>query len=217
MNELVPHNDKLEKARRAALSDFKPEETFEVTSVLKSAAEHAARMRDWEACWTAVDWLVQRIAKHVAWWNANVSVRHASGTKKIAGLRSSLTAEKAAAETGISPQTISRWKVGTARPDFRERIFNRCHRQAFSDTEKRADKQTGEMEWYTPDIYISMRRVRFLATLILTRRAANERNSPFALASISTPDKTALSKNGLVVFGSIRLTRAGWWRRSQTK
>src|SRR6516225_3077183 len=54
----------------------------------------------------------------------------------------------------------------------------------------------------TRPIYISMRRVRFLATLILTRRAANERNSPFALASISTPDKTALSKNGLVVFGS---------------
>ena len=97
----------------------------------------------------------------VDWWNGNVGVRHAAGghDQKNADLRSSLSKDKAEAETKISQQQVSRWRNGLRRPEYAARIFSLAHKKAMADSaQRRADLQTGEMEWFTPQIYVEKAR-----------------------------------------------------------
>jgi ParB family chromosome partitioning protein len=152
----------LEKIAPRVLAEFKPEETLEVTSVLKAAAEHAARMRDWESLEKAVDWLAKRIKTHVAWYKTNV--RKAGGDRQSTKALSRTcdngfyTVEQTEKATKILKQTVARWTTRSSRPDFEIRLYKDCWRGGFPNAE-RADLQTGEMEWFTPPEYIEAARL----------------------------------------------------------
>lgn len=155
MSEIARTTDK-------RLTDFDPSKTHEKISVLKAAIQHANEMRDWEALSDAVSWMVQEQKHFVEWWNANVGVRLSSGNnqhKRLnADLRSTYSREKAEADTGISQQQVSRWRTGLKRPDYRQRIEIPSYKKAFGIEGRRADLQTGEMEWFTPAEYVERAR-----------------------------------------------------------
>jgi hypothetical protein len=59
--------------------------------------------------------VIQQVAEQVGFWNANVSVRHAAGTKKNADRGSTLSVAAAEKETDIKQQQVSRWRKALPR------------------------------------------------------------------------------------------------------
>jgi phage N-6-adenine-methyltransferase len=98
----------------------------------------------------------------VGWWDASVGVRKSAGTKGggkyNADRRSIISKVKAEADTGIKQQQVSRWRNGLKRPDYPERIEIPSYKKGFGIEGRRADLQTGEMEWFTPAFYIEKAR-----------------------------------------------------------
>ena len=122
-------------------------------------------MRDWEAGWKAVDWMIKWQTKHVAWWDEHVQKKGKDvgrGRKiDVADHRLLISVAKAEAETGISKQQVSTWGNGLKRSLYREKLFKPSHKKAMADAERHAELQTGEMEWFTPAEYVERaRRVR---------------------------------------------------------
>jgi hypothetical protein len=144
-----------------ALTPFDPKRAKPVIETLKAAIEYAHRMQEWDAGMEAAELMVQWQREFVGWWDANVGVRHRppGGKSVSADLRSQLTKDKAEAETKITHQQVSRWRNGLVRPDYAIRIFNTGYQKAMADkAQRRADLQTGEMEWFTPSVYIEKAR-----------------------------------------------------------
>ena len=106
--------------------------------------------------------MIEWQTNHVAWWKETVGVRKSAGggkhTEYNADQRSTISAAKAAAETRISQQQVSSWRNGLKRPGYREKLFKPSYTKAMADAERRAELQTGEMEWYTPALYIEKAR-----------------------------------------------------------
>jgi hypothetical protein len=149
------------KLRRGRLAEFDPKKSRETISVLKAAIQHAKEMQDWEAGWEAVDWLIEEQRLFVAWWRETVTPGHGAGrgNKKVADQRPFLPVDKAEDETGISKQQVSRWGNALGRPDYRVRVFKPSYAKAMAEAQRRADLQTGEMEWFTPARYIEKARL----------------------------------------------------------
>jgi len=144
------------------LTDFKPEQSKEKISVLNAAIQHAKEMQDWEAGWEAIDWLIEEQKQFVAWWRETVTPRKGGDRKsknqkpRSAFLISTTEAEK---KTKIKQQQVSKWRGQIRRPGYRDRLFKASHAKAMADgAQRRADLQTGEMEWFTPALYIEKAR-----------------------------------------------------------
>jgi hypothetical protein len=142
---------------------FDPLKAKSTIETLQQACVYAHRMQQWDDGMEAAELLVQWERDFVAWWTANVGVRQSAGGQKHtvsrADLRSTLSLDKAEAETRIKHQQVSRWRNGLKRPDYAARIFAVAHKKAMADkASRRADLQTGEMEWFTPSIYIEKAR-----------------------------------------------------------
>jgi phage N-6-adenine-methyltransferase len=145
------------------LQQFDPAIAKSVIETLKQAVVYAHRMQQWDEGMEAALLLVQWERDFVDWWNANVGVRHGSGQGKAglknADLRSLISKDKAEADTKITAQQVSRWRNGLRRPDYAARIFSIAHKKAMADSaQRRADLQTGEMEWFTPALYVEKAR-----------------------------------------------------------
>ena len=142
---------------------FDPLQAKPVIETLKVAIQYAQRMQKWEDAWKAAEFMVQWQGDFVVWWTGNVGKRLRAGDnqhKRLnADLRSTLTKEKAEAQTKIKQQQVSRWRNGLGRPDYAARIFKASYTKALADSAaRRADLQTGEMEWFTPSIYVEKAR-----------------------------------------------------------
>jgi phage N-6-adenine-methyltransferase len=143
------------------LAKFEPTKAKRIITTLKHAVEAAAEMQQWDAGMEAAELLVEWEREFVAWWNANVGVRHRppGGKSVIADQRSQVTKDQAEAETQITASQVSRWRSGLKRPDYAARIFSLAHKKAMADSaQRRADLQTGEMEWFTPTVYVEKAR-----------------------------------------------------------
>jgi phage N-6-adenine-methyltransferase len=117
-------------------------------------------MEDWEAGLEAAKWMAKEQKDFVAWWDKYVRVRQSSGGKRSrADLRSIISMEKAEADTGIKHQQKARWSRQLGRPGYIQRIFKPSHDAAMADgAQRRADLQTGQMEWFTPARYVEKAR-----------------------------------------------------------
>ena len=142
---------------------FDPTQAKLVIETLQAAVKVAVAMREWEAAERAAEKMVEWQRDFVAWWKAKVSVRESAGNnqrkRSRADLRSTITMAKAERATKIAHQQVSRWRNGLKRPDYANRLFNLAYKKAMADSAaRRADLQTGEMEWYTPELYIEKAR-----------------------------------------------------------
>jgi hypothetical protein len=150
---------------RASLTKFDPDVVQRVVLTLQHAVELAAQMHEWDAAMDAAKLMVQWQHDFVAWWDANVGVRKSaggSGTRTVpynADLRSMTSLAKAESKTKITQQQVSRWRKATVRPGYADRIFDLAYKKAMADkAQRRSDLQTGEMEWFTPSVYIEKAR-----------------------------------------------------------
>jgi hypothetical protein len=142
---------------------FDPQKAKFVIETLQQAVFVAVRMQQWDEGMFAAEMLVQWERDFVGWWNAKVGVRKSAGNQRTgrdnADQRSLISKAKAEAETKITQQQVSRWRNGLKRPDYAARIFSLAHKKAMADSaQRRADLQTGEMEWFTPSVYIEKAR-----------------------------------------------------------
>lgn len=146
------------KSARGGLARFNPETSKEKISVLTAAVQHARQMRDWKAGWEAVDWLIDEQKQFVEWWKVTVKPGHGGNRKQVRST-AHLSYAEAEAKTKIKHQQVSRWRGQIQRPGYRDRLFKASHAKAMGDgAQRRADLQTGEMEWFTPSRYIEKAR-----------------------------------------------------------
>jgi hypothetical protein len=105
-----------------------------------------------------------------------------------------------------SRQTASRLMAlanGTLNAPFDEAEAVAISRNIWGNDTRRVDAYTGEMEWYTPSVYIEAA-ARCWARSILTRQAANRRRRQLG-RGISSPLKTTgWRRTGKASSGSIR-------------
>jgi hypothetical protein len=143
---------------------FDPEKTHVLVPAYEAAIEAAQRMRDWNALFEAVDWMIAEQRDFVTWWSDAVGVRESAGDnqhkRSNAEQRSTLTRKLAEGKTKIKQQQVSRWRTYLKRPDYRAKLAKGSYSATWSqqDAPDRADLQTGEMEWYTPAVYIEKAR-----------------------------------------------------------
>jgi len=145
------------------ITTFDPKQAKSVIETLKAAVGYARRMQEWDSCMEAAELMVAWQREFVAWWTINVGVRKSAGNqhtgREVAGLRSLISLAQAEAETGITKQQVSRWRNALKRPDYAMTLFGLVYRKAMAGgAQRRADLQTGEMEWYTPSLYIEKAR-----------------------------------------------------------
>lgn len=102
----------------------------------------------------AIDGLITEQTMFVAWWDANVGVR--SGNPGNAALRSLLSVTAAETMTGITQQTVSRWRKSLQKPDKYRRLLLR-DLALIAEANHRAEG-TGETQWFTPAQYVEAAR-----------------------------------------------------------
>src|SRR5262245_51206096 len=82
-------------------------------------------MRQWDDGMDAAKLMVEWQSNFVQWWDVHVGVRLRPGGKDGGALnadrRSTLSKDKAEAETQITQQQVSRWRSGLKRPDYAAR------------------------------------------------------------------------------------------------
>ena len=152
---------------------------------LEAAIDAAARMRDWQALCDAVDWLIAEQREFVAWWKARV--RAAQRPKKLSQDADSFwTVAQAERQTKILKHQVSRWKTGLGRPDYRARLMKPSYRKGLADVaQNRAELHTGEMEWFTPALYVEKAR-RVLGAIDLDPASCAEAQKTIAAETFYT-------------------------------
>jgi hypothetical protein len=145
--------------KRGLPTKFHPAKAKAVIETLKQAVVYSHRMRQWDEGMVAAELIVQWERDFVGWWNAKVGKRQHAHSKVSADLRTPISMAKAEADTKITNQQVSRMRSALKRPDYAARIFSIAHKKAMADSaQRRADLQTGEMEWFTPSLYIEKAR-----------------------------------------------------------
>ena len=155
---------------------FEPRQTHIKDAKLQAVIDYAQRVHDWPTLEAAVDLKIAEQRDFVAWWDQTVGVRlrpgGSDGGALNADLRSTVSKDDAEAQTGISQQTVSRWRKAlkdeASEAKYRARLLGAAYRAAMlTDAEEEEDEDeafnhraqgTGENEWYTPAEYIERAR-----------------------------------------------------------
>lgn len=138
------------------VEQFDPERYRLKQAALDYSIEHAKQIKDWPTLETAVDKKIEESHKFVAWWDANVREKGKRANVRDHGH----FVDEVEELTGITKQRKSdlgqRLKNSTK---FRLYLLGTEYRAACLEApDRRADLQTGEMEWYTPALYIEKAR-----------------------------------------------------------
>lgn len=174
--------------RAGSITNFEPQRTKEIASVLEAAIQHAKTMEQWEAGWEAVDLLIREQSQFVAWWDKEVAPRGRRNNSD----RNYLSVADAENETGISQVKVSRWrKKLAARDKYREALFGRAHSAAMFMERDQHAKGTGENEWYTPEKYIG------LAKQVLGEIDLDPASSAKAQLTVGAARYISANENGL--------------------
>jgi hypothetical protein len=183
---------------RRDIARFDPKKTHMKVPAYREAIEAARRMREWEALFEAADWMIAEIRDFVAWWDLNVGVRKSAGGSGEHGAsynaeqRSMISREQAETETAIKQQQVSRWRTALGRPDFKARMAGPSYVKTLGDAQNRAELQTGEMEWYTPSIYVEKVR-RVLGVIDLDPASCTAAQETVAATQFFTKDDDGLA------------------------
>ena len=157
----MPRNGLTTREKAGQLQDYDPTQAKVKISKADAGMGHFARIRDWPSFDNALDAKLAEIEKFVADWDATVGVRHAAGTEKNAGLRSTMSKAEAEKQSGIKQQQVSRWRKDfTNASAYRNRINGKFRRGdiGLDPADNHRAEGTGENEWHTPLKYIEAAR-----------------------------------------------------------
>lgn len=142
--------------QRTELQQFKPQNAGVREAALKSAAETAKRMRDWESFWAAVDELIRWEREIVTWWEGNVRGKGERANNAVRGY----FVEDAEKRLKVTQQQVSRWRSWLRdEKKYRARLGSRGYRAGGLEAEaNHGALGTSENEWYTPIQYIEAAR-----------------------------------------------------------
>lgn len=156
MNELKP----IEPVLRGEVEQFDPERYKLKQAALDYSIEHAKRIKDWPKLEAAVDAKLDECLKFVAWWKANVSDKGGGNPTVPRSRDGALRMKDAEDLTGMANQRVSDLARDLSNIEkFRDYLLGTEYRAAYLEgKDRRADLQTGQMEWYTPALYIEKAR-----------------------------------------------------------
>ena len=141
---------------------FNPRKTHDLQARADAAIGYARRVRDWPTLEEAVRVKIDDQAAFVGWWEATVSVRESPGRLgvKSSADRRSISKDAAERDTGISHQTVSKWRQRLVEPDrYREMLYGTAYAKAMAEASGAiAAAWTGDPESYTPARYIEAAR-----------------------------------------------------------
>jgi phage N-6-adenine-methyltransferase len=111
---------------------------------------YARRVKDWPLLEQAVDQKLQDQREFVAWWQATVTPNAGAGRGNKNQRRPGLVLQAdAETQTGITHQTVARWRERLRRPDsYRARLFGAAYNVAMYGENVRGC--SGDNEWCTP-------------------------------------------------------------------
>lgn len=161
---------KLERRQPKAgqITRFNPKQTRMKLGALKEGVKLAAKIKDWEALEAAIDAVIDEQQAFVAWWEGNVTPgRNAklelSGKRagKVIAKAQEPLSQKAAAQTGVTPSQVSKWRRRLADESaYREVLREGAYLAMWAlRTGVRGTTGTGENEWFTPKEYIHLARM----------------------------------------------------------
>lgn len=138
---------------------FDPLATKSVIAKADAVADYAAKMHDWPLLEEAISKKLDEQADFVQWWRANVTPNRGARTD----INAVLGLGRAAAEqaTGITQQQVSKWATWLKQRDktFAELVAAAMRRQfAEGGAGVLESLNTGDMEGYTPALYIEAAR-----------------------------------------------------------
>lgn len=145
--------------RRNLPTVFVPQEARLQDAKADAVIQYAKRIADWPTLEQAVDQKIVDLQELVRWWRENVREAHRPGTVTALSQLSTADAEHL---TGFTKKQVSR--IAKALLDvekFRARIMGPAYRAAMLWEKQQAHHRTqftGEIEWYTPSIYIEATR-----------------------------------------------------------
>jgi hypothetical protein len=144
-----------------AVAKFRPDQTRMKVGAVKGAIGTARKIKDWKALDRAIDELIAEQQAFVAWWDAVVTPLE-KNRKTGRQMGTSLSADDATVQTGISKQQVSRWRDRLAdEPEYREWLRESSYDVAWavaSAEGERGTLGTTFNEWFTPQEYIALAR-----------------------------------------------------------
>ena len=175
------------------VEQFDPERYRLKQAALDYSIEEAKRIKDWPSLEKAVDDKIVEAHRFVAWWNAVVGKNQ--GVKLEYRDPDTLTFKQAEALTGMRQPRVSDLG-GRLRNEkkFRLHLLGTEYRAACLEApDRRADLQTGEMEWYTPALYIEKAR-RVLGEIDLDPASCDAAQATVKATSFYTVEDDGLSQ-----------------------
>jgi hypothetical protein len=142
-----------------SLTTFKPQEARKRDAEADSVISFAQRVRDWPTLERAVDQKIADQQEFVEWWNDKVTGnRHNINPSENAD-RGFLSVAEAEARSGITQQTVSKWRDRLQDVEvYRERLFGPSYRAALGLADARPVNNNSDNEWFTPSEYIELAR-----------------------------------------------------------
>lgn len=124
---------------------YDPTQAAKHVAIFDAARRFAQRIRNWDALDDAIDAVIDEQRQFVAWWTANVTVRHGAGQGqeglKNADRRSLISVDDATHETHITQQQVSRWrKALDDEDDYRAKLRAPSYKRAMAQAKKKKDE-----------------------------------------------------------------------------
>jgi phage N-6-adenine-methyltransferase len=143
---------------RGNVEQFAPDRHRLKVAALDYGIEEAKRIKDWPALDRAVEEKIEEQLKFRAWWDANV--RDAGNPQLTEGAVNCLSCKEAEELTGIRQQRVSDLKKALDKIDlYRQCLLGPVYRRAhLKEGDARTLLNQGEVEWYTPVVYVEMAR-----------------------------------------------------------
>ena len=170
---------------------FNPRKTHDLQARADAAIDYARRVMDGPTLEEAVRVKIDDQAAFVGWWEATVSVRESPGrlgVKSKRGTGRSISKDAAERDTGISHQTVSKWRQRLAEPDrYREMLYGTAYAKAMAEASGTiAAAWTGVTPRATPRRATSRRPALRWAASTWTRHRMHSRRRRCALPATST-------------------------------
>lgn len=145
------------------VAKFDPKKAKANIAKANAVIEFAQDIRDWPLLERAVDEKIEEIDQFVKWWKRHVTIRQSQGDNQHRSVATppptSIPADDATKQTGISKDQVKRWSNRLKEPEkFRVMLYYPAHRKAFGEASQ-PNQQSLSPEHYTPAEYIEAARM----------------------------------------------------------